>query len=159
MQYIDCAMLGLAWFPRRIYYTARTDGFKMPVVRHLVRLLYAIPIPEKISCKENFYKAIDDLLAKNKVVHFYPEASLWPYYNKLRNFKNGAFKIASKNNVPIIPFVFSFRKPTGILKLFKSKPCLILSVLPPVYPKQNLAFNERYLDLKENVYKKMSEKI
>ena len=47
----------------------------------------------------------------------------------------------------------------GILKLFKSKPCLILSVLPPVYPKQNLAFNERYLDLKENVYKKMSEKI
>ena len=68
-------------------------------------------------------------------------------------------EIASKNNVPIIPFVFSFRKPTGILKLFKSKPCLILSVLPPVYPKQNLAFNERYLDLKENVYKKMSEKI
>ena len=120
VQYIDCAMLGLAWFPRRIYYTAKTDGFKMP---------------------------------------FYPEASLWPYYNKLRNFKNGAFKIASKNNVPIIPFVFSFRKPTGILKLFKSKPCLILSVLPPVYPKQNLAFNERYLDLKENVYKKMSEKI
>lgn len=159
VQYIDCAMLGLAWFPRRIYYTAKTDGFKMPVVRHLVRLLYAIPIPEKISCKENFYKAIDDLLAKNKVVHFYPETSLWPYYNKLRNFKNGAFKIASKNNVPIIPFVFSFRKPTGILKLFKSKPCLILSVLPPVYPKQNLAFNERYLDLKENVYKKMSEKI
>ena len=86
VQYIDCAMLGLAWFPRRIYYTAKTDGFKMPVVRHLVRLLYAIPIPEKISCKENFYKAIDDLLAKNKVVHFYPEASLWPYYNKLRNF-------------------------------------------------------------------------
>ena len=54
--------------------------------------------------------------------------------------------------------MFSFRKPTGILKLFKSKPCLILSVLPPVYPKQNLAFNERYLDLKENVYEKMSEK-
>ena len=159
VQYIDCAMLGLAWFPKRIYYTAKTDGFKMPVVRHLVRLLYAIPIPEKISCKENFYKALDDLLAKNKVVHFYPEASLWPYYNKLRNFKNGAFKIASKNNVPIIPFVFSFRKPTGILKLFKSKPCLTLSVLPPVYPNRNLAFNERYLDLKDNVYKKMSEKI
>ncbi len=57
--------------------------------------------------------------------------------------------------------MFSFRKPTGIFKaFFKSKPCLILSVLPPVYPKQNLAFNERYLDLKKKkCIQKMSEKI
>lgn len=58
MQYIDCAMLGLAWFPRRIYYTAKTDGFKMPVVRHLVRLLYAIPIPEKFLVKKIFIKQL-----------------------------------------------------------------------------------------------------
>ena len=58
VQYIDCAMLGLAWFPRRIYYTAKTDGFKMPVVRHLVRLYMLFLYQKKFLVKKIFIKQL-----------------------------------------------------------------------------------------------------
>lgn len=80
-------------------------------MRHLIKLLRAIPIPRESKNKPSFMKALDDTLKEGNVVHFYPEAALWPYYNKIRNFKTGAFHFAVRNNVPIVPMVFTFRRP------------------------------------------------
>lgn len=156
---LDCAMIGLSMLPRKIFFTASEAGFKMPIVRHIVKLLNAIPIPSEISNKKNFVLAIDELLENNEIVHFYPEASLWPYYNKLRNFKNGPFDIAIRNNVPIIPMVYSYRKPTGIRKFIKSKPFFTLNILKPVYPNIELSRKECLDDLKERAYKKMKDNL
>lgn len=64
----------------------------------------------------------------------YPEGSLWPYYEKIRHFKYGAFKMAVDANVPIQPIRFELSNPTSIFKLYKkrnaSKPISFLPSTP-----------------------------
>lgn len=129
---LDCAMVGLALDEKRVYYTTLEDSFKIPLVRHLIKLLRAIPIPTEIKNKPHFTKALDETLKNGDIVHFYPEASLWPYYNKLRTFKTGAFRFALRNNVPIIPMVFTFRRPEGMRRIIKRKSDVTLTILEPI---------------------------
>lgn len=154
---LDCAMVGLASGTKKIYYTTTEDSFKIPVVRKLIKLLRAIPIPKGIKNKENFIKNIDKLLKENKLVHFYPERALFPYYEEIRHFKNGAFTIAAKNNVPVIPMVFTFRNPKGIRRIFKSKKDVTLTILEPVYPSKDneIDLKQKTEKLKEEVHEKM----
>lgn len=159
VHFLDCAMIGLAMFPKRIYYTASDGSFKMPVIRHLVKLLNALPISDNINSKRRLLLAIDELLSKGKKVHFYPEASMWPYHKKIRKFKNGAFEIAVRNNVPVIPIVFEFREVTGLRKFIKEKPFITLKILEPVYPNAEASRREQIETLKETVSNKMKENI
>ena len=129
---LDCAMVGLAFGKRKIYYTTQEESFQIPFVRKLIKLLRAIPIPKKIENKNNFIKEINELLYKNTIVHFYTEATLIPYCENIRTFKNGAFNIALKNNCNIIPTVFIFRDPQGIRKIFKRKKDVTLKILKPI---------------------------
>lgn len=160
---LDCAMVGLACGMKKIYYTTREESFKIPVVRRLIKLLRAIPIPSDRTNRKYFTQAIEKLLKENKVVHFYPEAALWPYHETIRNFKNGAFHYAVKNQVPIVPMVFQFREPTGIRKFLKKKKDVTLVVLKPIInhieatdhfdTKQNIE------NLKQTVQQEMKSKI
>ena len=98
-------------------------------------------------------------MLKNKnVVHFYPEAALHPYCTKLRHFKNGAFEIAVRNEVPVVPMLFTFREPKGLRRIFKRKKDVTLKVLKPVKLSENSgSVKERTLKLKDTVYKEMEK--
>lgn len=157
---LDCAMVGLASITKKIYYTTRKESFEIPFVRKLIKLLRAIPIPTGIDNKKHFKKAIDDILQEGNIVHFYPEATLLPYCEKIRNFKYGAFSFATSNKVPIVPMVFKFREPEGIRKIFKYKKDVTLTILEPVMPEDsNNSKKQTVEELKEEVYRKMQEAI
>lgn len=154
---MDCTMNAIANFPHGLYFPTLKSNFEIPVVRHIIRLLLAFPIPDKKSQKEKFLEAIYELLEKNKTVHFYPEAALWPYYKKIRKFKNGAFNIAVEKNVPIIPCVFKFVEPYGFRKFIKKKPCINLYILEPIYADSNLEKKEAVNDLRNKAYCEMNK--
>lgn len=147
---------GISNFPHTTYYPTLESNFGIPVVRHLIKLLHAIPIPKSIRAKMEFNRTIRNLLQNGKTVHFYPEGSLWPYYEKIRHFKIGAFRFAVENNVPIIPMVYTFRESTGILKYIKKKPSITLTILEPVYPNVNLDKFEEIQNMRKEVYDKMN---
>lgn len=131
---LDCAMVGLAVCgKKKIFYTTQSESFQIPFVRKLIKLLRAIPIPKGVKNKERMVKEISNLLKDNKFVHFYPEAILYPYCNKIRHFKNGAFDLAIKNDVPVVPIVIKFRQPKGIRKILKRKKDVTLKILEPIY--------------------------
>ena len=153
----DCAMVGLANVPQKTYYTSLETNFKIPIVRKIIKLLNAVPIPQNIKYTKNFMNSIDSLLNNGKTVHFYPEGSLWPYYDKIRHFKNGAFDFAVRNNVPIIPMVFKFDKQKKISNLIKPKTIITLEILKPVYPNKLIGKKDAILQLKEDVYSSMCE--
>ena len=158
VMFLDCAMTGLSFRQRKIFFTTQEDSFKIPVVRKLIRLLKAIPIPENIENKKYFLKEINNILKQGDIVHIYPEASLWPYCTNIRNFKNGAFDLAVKNEVPIIPIVYTFRNPKGIRKFLKKKPDVTVTILKPVEPnKEEPILKQRMKQLKEIVYTQMKE--
>ena len=140
---MDCTFIGITYYPHRVYYPTLATNFKIPVIRHLIKALYAVPIPKKESQKKQFYSDMEHVLKKGKIVHMYPEGSLWPYYDKIRDFKYGAFKIAVEANVPIQPVRFKFVK-----KWYRRGPAIICEILRPIYPNNELEEEDRIKDLK-----------
>ena len=155
---LDCSMIGLAFGLKKIYFTTREGSFKIPFVRKLIKLLRAIPIPTKFKNEECFVRELNNALKDGKIIHFYPEKALWPYYEKLRKFKNGAFNFAIKNNVPVIPIVVTFRNPKGIRKLFKKKKDVTLKILEPIkYVNESNNQKDKIEKLKDQVYQIMQD--
>lgn len=153
---LDCAMTGIACGFKKVYYTTQEDSFKIPFVRRLIKFLRALPIPNSMQNKKHFIKTIDTLLQKGDIIHFYPEGSLCPYHTKIRKFRNGAFDFAVRNNVPVVPMVFKFRKPQGIRKLFKRKMDVTLIILKPISTENTELDKTTKIDiLKENVHLEM----
>ena len=90
--FLDCAMIGLAYGTKKIYYTTQQESFKIPFVRKLIKLLRAVPIPKSIENKKHFLKAMDKLIKGKNIIHFYPEAALWPYCDRIRRPDSGCMK-------------------------------------------------------------------
>ena len=128
--FLDCAMVGLSYGRRKIYYTTQEESFKIPFVRKLIKLL-----------------------------SFYPEAALWPYCDRIRKFKNGAFDLAVRNNVPVIPIVFTFREPTGIRRIFKFKKDVTLKILKPIKCEEIGNTKQKVENLKEKVFLEMKKEV
>ncbi|MBS6252185.1 MAG: 1-acyl-sn-glycerol-3-phosphate acyltransferase [Clostridium sp.] len=154
---LDCTMNGIINFPSRVYFPTLSSNFKIPIVRHLIRILYAIPIPSKVSQKEKFLEEINKALKNEKTIHMYPEGALWPYCDKIRKFKNGAFKIAVKADVPIVPILYVLKEAKGIYKLYKKKKCIHAIVLDPIYPNKDIPMWQRAEEMKERAHKIMDD--
>lgn len=142
---------------KRTYILAEKEAFDIPIVRRLIPLLGAIPIPNNLDGKRAAYKYVDKLLTKNKFIVIFPESSLWPYYEEVRPFKQGAFKFALKANKPIIPICISFRPSKGLLKLH-GKVSVNLEILKPIYPKEEYDEFENRKYLEEESHKAISSK-
>lgn len=116
------------WFPARAAQVKSSDA-------KLIRGAGGIPIPQTISALKSFNQAFDELHSKKKWLHIFPESCRWDFYQPIRPFKKGAFSFSYKYDLPIIPMVISYRKPTGLWKLFKIKhPLLTLTIGEPVLP-------------------------
>ena len=155
--FLDCAMVGLAYGFKKVYFTTLEGSFKIPFVRKLIKLLRAIPIPESIKNRGNFIKVVDNILREENSIHVYPEAAMFPYFDKIRHFKNGAFDFAVRNNKPIVPMVITFREPKGIRKILKKKKDVTLTVLEPIRQSEGENTKQRIEDLKNQVYNEMKE--
>ena len=155
---LDCTMIGLAFGLKKVYFTTREGSFKIPFIRKLIKLLRAIPIPTEIKNRECFTNQLNQALQEGKIIHFYPEQALWPYCDRLRNFKNGAFNFAISNKVPVVPIVITFRKPSGIRKLFKKKDDVTVKILKPIKCIDEENKKESIEKLKEQVRQAMEIK-
>ena len=148
---LDSSMVACSLFPRKPYFAALKSNFEIPFIRWLVRLLGGVPIPESPKALYAFMDTMRAQLEKGRIVHFNPEASLWPRYERLRPFKNGAFHLAVKSGVPVLPMVFTFRKPGKLMsKLHKNK-LVTLTIGKPEYPAQQGNERQRILRMRDSV--------
>lgn len=118
-----------------------------------------MPISHDRKGKDRFYNEIKEAFKSRFILHMYPEAALWPYYEIIRDFKYGAFKIAIDSNVCVQSVRFVFVKRKGIYKIIKRKKCIKAVILDHVYPDMNLEYRDRIEDLRCRTYKKMYEVI
>ncbi|MBR1928276.1 MAG: 1-acyl-sn-glycerol-3-phosphate acyltransferase [Paludibacteraceae bacterium] len=97
-----------------------------------------IPIPETggMTAMKRFNAAFDEFHRRGSWFHIFPEAARWDYYKPLRPFQKGAFTMAYKYNMPILPCVITFRERKGIYKLFgkASEPLLSITIGEPILP-------------------------
>ena len=88
-------------------------------------------------------KAVNILLQKGDFILIYPEQSLWWNYRKPKPLKNGAFKMAVRNNVPVIPIFITMEDSDIIGDDGFPIQEYIVNIAEPIYPDNNLQPKER----------------
>ena len=117
-----------AWIPMYSQPFNGKDGFVMKAVG-------GIAIPDNYNGLRKFEQALNELRSKNQWIHIFPESCSWNFYAPLRPFKTGAFNMAYRYSLPVIPMIISFRPRTGWRKLFgKGQPLLTIHVGDPIIP-------------------------
>ena len=107
--------------------------------RKLIRYNRGIPLPTgSHRATGAFAHSVDELLQNGEWLHVSAEGSMWEYYMPIRPFKKGSFTFAIRNDKPVLPMAFSYRKPKGLQKLFWHKPLLTLSIGELIYPDKSL---------------------
>ncbi len=70
---------------------------------YLMRNFYTLPLSSNRHTMHKFSEATDNLLRDGNLVLIYPEQSMWWNYRKPKPLKPGAYSIALKSEVPILP--------------------------------------------------------
>lgn len=90
---------------------------------------------------------IEKRIKEGASITIYPEAHVWPYYTKIRNFSHVSMKFPTITNAPVFAVTNCFQK----RKLIKT-PKIITYIDGPFYPDSTLSVNENAIALKEKVY-------
>lgn len=69
----------------------------------LFRNCNTLPLSQNRKTMYLFLQAVDEILKRGDFILIYPEQSLWWNYRKPKLLKNGAYKFAVKNGVPVLP--------------------------------------------------------
>ncbi len=104
-----------------------------------MRSVGGIPIPpaeEGMTAMKRFNEAFDEFHRRGYWFHIFPEAKRWEFYKPIRPFQKGAFTMAYKYNMPIVPCVITYRERKGIYRWFgpKEMPLLQVEICEPVLP-------------------------
>ena len=128
--------------PRRTYILAHPDAVSIPFIKYLTKGLGAWPLGDTLKGTMRMLEAMQIVLDKHQVIAIYPEAHIWPFYTKIRPFPATSFQYASRNGVPAVPIVTTYRRPRGLLAAYR-KPLMDVHIGEPIY---HLAM----FDIKEN---------
>ena len=121
-----------------------------------------LPLSSNAKTMIKFMRSVDTLLRRGEKILIYPEQAMWRNYRKPRPLKDGAFRLAVKSGVPIIPAFITMEDTEktaadgSIIKAFT------VWFMPPIYPKKELSDKENaeYLktanyDCWKNLYEKV----
>lgn len=101
-----------------------------------------LPLSSNKRTMIEFMKAVDKILQKGDFILIYPEQSLWWNYRKPKPLKNGAFNLASRNNVPIIPIFITMEDSDTIGEDGFPVQEYTININEPIYPDENLSKKE-----------------
>ena len=118
-----------------------------------------LPLSSNIETMKEFIKAVDNILQKGDFILIYPEQSMWWNYKKPKPLKIGAFKFATRNNVPVIPIFITMQDSSKIGEDGFFVQEYIINIGEPIYPNQNLQekdnariMREKNTEIWKNIY-------
>ena len=142
----------LACFPEKVHVVVGAEAVSLPVVGHVAHMAGGMPLPSDLGGMRNFMSAMKKFVQNGEVIAIYPEAHIWPYYNKIRPFSEASFSYPLMMKAPVIAFTVTYRQ----RKIFKNfAPCVTVTLSDPFMP-------EDYPDkkqLRDGVYRFMTETV
>lgn len=123
----------------------------------LFRNCDTLPLSSNKRTMIEFKKAVDTILQRGDFILIFPEQSMWWNYKKPKPLKNGAFKLATKNNVPVIP-IFITMEDSNIMGEdgFPIQEYTI-NIGEPIYSNEKLSDRENTETMKEENFKVWKE--
>lgn len=139
-------------FPTKAYIIANADNVSIKGLKKANQMMGAIPVPEdKVSTKK-FIEAIKHYIEAGKTISIYPEAHVWPYYTKIRNYKSVSFKYPIDNNVP------AFSATTTYQKYKDNKLRIVVYIDGPFHTDERLNKKQAQEKLRDEIYNKMLDR-
>ena len=108
-----------------------------------------LPLSSSNRTMIKFMKAVDTILNRGDFILMYPEQSLWWNYRKPKPLKNGAFKLAARNNVPIIPIFITMEDSNIIGEDGFPIQEYTINIGEPIYPNENQSEGKNARKMKE----------
>jgi len=101
-----------------------------------------LPLSSNKETMTEFMKAVDAVLKRGDFVLMYPEQSLWWNYRKPKPFKQGAFRIAARNNVPVLPIFITMEDSDIIGEDGFAIQEYTINIGKTIYPNENITEKE-----------------
>ena len=108
-------------------------------------------IPNMLIFPKTAY--MDRRIAEGHAVGIYPEAHIWPYYTKIRPFKDDSFHYPVRLGAPVFCFTNTYQK-----RKRGKKPKIVTYVDGPFFADESVPARERKTELRNRVYDCMVER-
>lgn len=141
-------------FPKRNFLIVNPENVSMKFLGNIVQMLGAIPIPTKKRAMKNFLESINAKIKKGYSITIFPEAHIWPYYTKIRPFKDVSFKYPIELNTPVFCVTNTYQS----YGKNNDKIQIVTYVDGPFFPNEELGIKERKKELRDRVYNAMVER-
>lgn len=149
----DAFIPNVVGLPKKTYTVIHPDNLSVKGIKWFLEMNGGFPIPSDTKAMRNFLEAMEKRVLEGAVIQIYPEAHIWPYYTKIRPFKNISFRYPIKFGEPTFCFTNTFHK-----RKFSKKPKVITYVDGPFYPDASLPVKEQEQQLRDMVYNAMCER-
>lgn len=152
--FADTFIPSVANYPKRNFLIVNPANVSIKGAQTAIEMLGAIPTPDTKIAMKNFLETIKKKIRKNYSITIYPEAHIWPYYTKIRNFKDVSFKYPVELDVP----VFSLTNTYKAYGKNKEKIKIETYIDGPFFANKNLSKKESQKELRDRVYNTMVER-
>ena len=137
-------------FPKGTYVVVHPNNVSMPVLGKITPSLGALPLPGDFDSTRNFINEINNRWKAGSPITIYPEAHIWPYYTKIRPFKDMSFRYAVQLNSPVFCFTNCYKK-----RKFGPGPKMVTFIDGPFISDPSLPASMQKKWLREQVYNAM----
>lgn len=129
---------------KRLYKVIREGNYtSFPgLYGYFFRHCNTLPLASNHTALREFMDAVGVLLERGEKILIYPEQAMWWNYKKPRPLKDGAFRLAAKNNSPIIPFFLTMRDSDRIGGDGFPIQAYTVHILPPIFPDPEKSIRE-----------------
>ena len=111
-----------------------------------------LPLSSRKDTMKKFMEAVKTLLSRGETILIYPEQGMWWNYRKPKPMQDGAFTLAAKNNVPVVPIFITMEDSDVIDGDGFPVQEYTLHILPAIYPDNSLPRSETTKKMKKENY-------
>ena len=111
-----------------------------------------LPLSSQKATMVKFMRAFAELLRRGETILIYPEQGMWWNYRKPRPMQDGAFSLAARNGVPVVPIFITMEDsdvPDGDGFWVQE---YTLHILPAIYPGEGVPYLRAKKEMKEKNY-------
>lgn len=152
--FADTFIPSIPMYPKRNFLIVNPVNISLKGTGTLVEMLGAMPIPSNKSAMKNFLEAIKQKMNKGYAITIYPEAHIWPYYTKIRPFKDVSFKYPVQLEKPAFCITNTYQSYGKNNKKIK----IISYIDGPFFPNKELTLKEQQKELRNKIYNCMDER-
>ena len=139
---------------KKLYKVIREGNYTNPPKPFglFMRHCNTLPLSSQVATMKKFMRATNVLLGRGETILIYPEQSMWWNYRKPRPVQDGAFSLAVRNNVPVVP-IFITMEDSEVLDGdgFPVQEYTV-HILPAIYPDVTISKAEAKEKMKKENY-------